>query len=94
MESPCRVPLFNSIYFVLIPPLMIPGYLIEFFTHYINVLLNPYFFKAKVNNLWLTYLKSFWMSTVTNKPFNFSTSLIYKTSKIKRPPSLMNLPST
>ena len=66
---------------------MIPGYLIEFLPFYLNL------FKAKVKNWWLTESKAFRMSIVTNIPLKFSKSVVCKTSAIKHPPSLMNLPS-
>ena len=91
MGSPWRVSLSNLKYFVVIPPfLMHDSWLFcRAFIHLMNFLLNPYLFKVKVKNWWLTQSKSFWISTVTNILFNFSTSLICKTFSVKRQPSLM-----
>ena len=95
----------NLKYFVVIPPFMMRhSWLFNiFFIHLMNVLivlnvLNVLIVLNVLNVLnvliHLTESKAFWMSTVTNIPFNFSISVICKTSAIKSPPSLINLRST
>ena len=82
----------GSPHLVILPFMMHDSWLFnKAFIHLINVLPNPYFFQAKVKNWLITESKAFWMSTVTNIPFKFNTSLICKTSAIKYQPSLMNL---
>ena len=82
-----RVPFCNLKYFVVNPPFMMHDSWLfsRGFTHLMNILPNPYLFKAKIKNWWLTESKAFWMSIVINMPFNFSISVVCKTSAIKRP---------
>ena len=96
IESPWGMLLSNLKCFVVIPAFtMHDSWLFNrAFIYLMNVLPNPYLFQTKLKNWWLTESKAFWMSTVTNIPFNIRTSVLCKTSAIKRSPSLMNLPST
>ena len=96
MRSPWCVPISNLKYFVVLSPFMMhdPWLFNRVLTHLMNILPNLYLFKAKIKIWWLAESKAFWMSTVTNIPSNFSTSENCKTSEIKHPPPLINLPST
>lgn len=96
MRSPWCVPISNLKYFVVLSPFMIqdPWLFNRVLTHLMNILPNLNLFKAKIKILWLAESKAFWMSTVINIPSNFSTSENCKTSEIKHPPLLINLPST
>ena len=96
MRSPWCVPISNLKYFVVLSPFMMhdPWLFNRVLTHLMNILPNLYLFKAKIKIWWLAESKAFWMSTVINIPSNFSTSENCKTSEIKHPPLLINLPST